>query len=378
MPKPEPPESDLSEFERRHEERFRGEAFDWYPFRRDGQSFPLPDAGERALTEIFITATDGSGPPQQLTQLGLRPGSLRWRPDGSKLLFTADEAVLDELAYGRSDLFLVTVEGELTRLTNDGYTYSGAGFSRKGRWISYTRAFGTNMIIDRKLNHGGPRDLYIRPADGGEPVNLTEDWDLDPGSPMWSPDSRYIYFVTGIGGARHLFRVSPNGGGVEQVTTGHRRINGLDIDESFQRMTYTVGEFERPSDIYVADIDGGNEKRLTNIHADFFTEVEVATQPSEQILYKSYDGTTVEGFLIYPFGYDPQGRYPLIIVNHGGPHSASGYGFNFKNMLFAANGYFVFLPNFRSSTGYGEHSSGEPGEHGVPMTEKMCFQVSIT
>jgi len=354
MPKPELPESNLSEFERRHEERFRGDAFDWYPFRRDGQRFPLPDAGERALTEIFISATDGSERPRQLTQLGLRPGNLRWRPDGNGLLFTADEAVLDELAYGRSDLFLLTFEGELTRLTNDGYTYSGAGFSPDGRWISYTRAFGTNMIIDRKLKHGGPRDLYIQPADGGEPLNLTEDWDLDPGNPMWSPDSQYIYFVTGIGGARHLFRVSPNGGGVEQVTTGHRRINGLDIDESFQRMTYTVGEFERPSDIYVADIDGGNEKQLTDIHADFFTEVEVATHPSEQILYKSYDGTPVEGFLLYPFRYDPQERYPLIVVNHGGPHSASGYGFNFKNMLFAANGYFVFLPNFRSSTGYGD------------------------
>ena len=33
----------LSEFEQRHEERFKGKAFDWYPFRRDGQSFPLPD-----------------------------------------------------------------------------------------------------------------------------------------------------------------------------------------------------------------------------------------------------------------------------------------------------------------------------------------------
>ena len=354
MSKPDLPESNLSEFEQRHEERFRGDAFDWYPFRRDGQRFPLPDAGERALAEIFIAATDGSERPRQLTQLGLRPGNLRWRPDGNGLLFTADEAVLDELAYGRSDLFLLTFEGELTRLTNDGYTYSGAGFSPDGQWISYTRAFGTNMIIDRKLRHGGPRDLYVRAADGGEPLNLTEDWDLDPGNPMWSPDGQYIYFVTGIGGARHLFRVSPNGGGVEQITTGHRRINGLDIDESFQRMTYTIGEFEKPSDIYVADIDGGNEKRLTDIHADFFTEVEVATRPSEQILYKSYDGTPVEGFLLYPFGYDPQGQYPLIVVNHGGPHSASGYGFNFKNMLFAANGYFVFLPNFRSSTGYGD------------------------
>ena len=354
MPQPEHPELNLSAFERRHEERFKGEAFDWYPFRRDGQRFPLPDARERALTEIFITATDGSGESRQLTRLRLRPGNVRWRPNSSELLFTADEAVLDELAYSRSDLFVVTVEGELTRLTNDGYTYSGADFSPDGRWISYTRAFGTNMIIDRKLNHGGPRDLYVRPTDGGEPLNLTENWDLDPGSPMWSPDSQHIYFVAGIGGARHLFRAAPDGGGVEQITTGHRRINGLDINESFQRMTYTVGEFERPSDIYVADIDGGNEYRLTNIHADFFAEVEVASRPSEQILYMSYDGTPVEGFLLYPFRYDPQGQYPLIVVNHGGPHSASGYGFNFKNMLFAANGYFVFLPNFRSSTGYGD------------------------
>jgi dipeptidyl aminopeptidase/acylaminoacyl peptidase len=44
----------------------------------------------------------------------------------------------------------------------------------------------------------------------------------------------------------------------------------------------------------------------------------------------------------------------LIVMNHGGPHAASGYGFSFKNQLFAANGYFVFLPNFRSSTGYGD------------------------
>jgi dipeptidyl aminopeptidase/acylaminoacyl peptidase len=41
-------------------------------------------------------------------------------------------------------------------------------------------------------------------------------------------------------------------------------------------------------------------------------------------------------------------------MNHGGPHSASGYAFDFKSQLFAAHGYFVLLPNFRSSTGYGD------------------------
>lgn len=355
VPRPPRPEPEWTDFERRHEERFRGDAFDWYPFVRDGQAFPLPDARQRPLSEIVLEAADGSGTVRQLTELGLRPGSLRWSPDGATLLFTADESVLDELAYGRSDLFLATLDGEVTRLTDDGYTYSGVSYSPDGQWISYVRAFGTNMIIDRKLRHGGPRDLYIRPADGGDPINLTAEWDLDAGTPMWSPDSRYMYFVTGIGGARHLFRVSPDGGEVEQVTTGERRINGLDIDRAFERMAYTVGDFDRPSEIYVADIDGGNERRLTDVHGEFVSSVRVAERPTETIHYTSYDGTPIEGFLIYPEGYDPDaGSYPLIVMNHGGPHSASGYGFSFKNMLFAANGYFVFLPNFRSSTGYGD------------------------
>ena len=354
MPLPTRPERNLTAFESRHEERFEGVQFDWYPFRRDGRAFPLPDPDERPLTEIFLTPADGGGDPRQLTRLGLRPGGVQWSPDGRDILFTADEAVKDELAYGRSDLFQVALDGRLTRLTDDGYTYSGASFSPNGRWISYVRAFGTNMTIDRKLRHGGPRDLYVRPADGGDPINLTEAWDLDAGAPMWSPDSRYLYFVTGIGGARHLFRVSPTGGAVEQVTRGARRLNGLDIDDAFRRMTYTVGDFDRPPDVYSADIDGTNERRLTNVHGDFLADVQLASRPSTSVHWKSYDGTAVEGFLIFPYGYDENTRYPLIVVSHGGPHSASGYGFNFKNSFFAANGYFVFLPNFRSSTGYGD------------------------
>jgi dipeptidyl aminopeptidase/acylaminoacyl peptidase len=353
MPAAPRPRQALSDFERRHEERFAGVQFDWYPFVQDGRSFPLPDPRSRPAEEVFLEPVDGGGDARQLTSLGLRPENLTWRADGQALLFTADEAVLDELAYSRSDLFLVTVDGTLTRLTDDGYTYSGVGYSPDGRWISYVRALGSDFIIDRKLDHGGPRDLYVRPSDGGEPVNLTADWDLDAGSPMWAPDGRYIYFATGIGGATHLFRVAPTGGAVEQVTTGERRIQGIDIDRAFHRMTYTVGEFEKPADVWTADIDGGDERRLTDLHGEFLAEV--TPSRAERIVYQSYDGTPVEGFLLYPHGYDPRGGpYPLIIVNHGGPHAASGYTFSFKNQLFAAHGYFVFLPNFRSSTGYGD------------------------
>ena len=57
---------------------------------------------------------------------------------------------------------------------------------------------------------------------------------------------------------------------------------------------------------------------------------------------------------MYPHGYRTDGtKYPLVLSNHGGPHSADGYAFDFKSQYFAANGYFVLKVNFRSSTGYG-------------------------
>lgn len=351
-----PAPATLTDFEQRHADRFEGVQFDWYPFVRDGQEFPLPDRSAADHSEIFLANADEnpSEAGRALTDLGLRPQNVSWSPDGQTILFTADPNEFSELLYARTDIFTVDLDGNVDRITDDGFTYSGVQYSPDGDWISYVRSFGTDYIIERQLDHGGPRDLYVRPSNGGDPINLTADFDLDAGTPQWSPDGDHMYFTTGIGGATHLFRVSPDGGGVEQVTTGLRRIRGLSIDEDFERMAYTVGHFDRPNEIWTADIDGGNERQLTTIHDGFLAEV----SPSgwERVLYESFDGTPVEGFLLYPHGYVEGGsaEYPLIVVNHGGPHSASGYDFNFKNQLFAANGYFVFLPNFRSSTGYGD------------------------
>lgn len=341
-----------SEFERRHEERFKGAIFDWMYFQRDGGSFPVADPRIRPSSEIIITPTNG-GEPVQLTDLGLRPSNISWRHDGKVLLFTADSHFRDEMTYGRSDLWTVTLEGEVTRLTDDGYTYSSAGYSPDGKYIYYIRGYGTDMVIEQKLNHGGPRDLYIMPVEGGAPKNITADWDLSPGTPRWTPDSKYIYFTAGIGGSTHLFRIPVESGGVEQVTTGERRIGGLSIDSEFKTMAYTIGRIEGPSEIFFANIDGSNERQLTEVHKEFTSEI--ALSKAERLLYPSYDGTQIEGWLLYPYGYTPdKGPYPMVVHSHGGPHSASGYSFNFKHQYFAANGYFVLQTNFRSSTGYGE------------------------
>ena len=345
-----------SEFEKRHEERFRGVQFDWLDFQRDGQPFPVPNRLDPEVNppqEIFLVPSDGSA-ERQLTRLGLRPVGPSWNQDATRLVFTADSGYRDERKYGASQIYAVSLDGSVRRLTTDNdINHTNARYSPDGRWILYTRQLSTDAVIRRKLNHGGATDLAILPADGGPERILTADWDYLPAGAVWSADSRFVYFTGGVGGATHLFRVSPNGGAVEQMTKGERRINAVTFNRDFTRIAYTVGLIEAPPELYSSNIDGSDEKLLTHVN-DAFTS-EVALSKAERLNFKSKDGTPLEGWLLYPHNYRPDGGpYPLVVSSHGGPHSADGYTFDFKNQYFAANGYFVLEVNFRSSTGYGE------------------------
>ena len=341
-----------TEFERRHDERFKGANFDWKDFQRDGQPFPAPNLRARPAASVTITPTAG-GERQTLTTLDVRPSGLAWHPDSSRIVFVADPDWRDELKYESPDLWEVTIDGTVTRLTNDDDVYSDASYSPDGRYLSFVRDPGTDVIIREKRNHGGPSDLYVRPAAGGKPVNLTANWELEPGPTRWSPDSRFIYFTADIRGETHLFRVSVPAATVEQVTKGPRRLGGVTFDKAVTRMAYTVNVIEAPPEVYVANIDGSAERRLTDAHKAI--SAEIAFSRAERLRWKSLDGTEIEGWLLFPHGYDTgKGPYPLIVTSHGGPHASTGYGFDFKDQYFAANGYFVLDTNFRSSTGYGE------------------------
>jgi dipeptidyl aminopeptidase/acylaminoacyl peptidase len=348
-----------SEFEKRHQERFKGAIFDWKDFQRDGAEFPVPDPTAQPAQQIVLRPRTSEPPDVRtsdskiLVDQDLRPSNIAWHPGGALIAFTADPDWRNELKYASPDLWTVTTDGKVTRLTNDGYVYGGVSYSPDGKYLAYSRSFGTDMIIEKRLNHGGPDDLYVRLVAGGEPINLTAHWDLDPGPTRWSPDARFLYFSAAIGGENHLFRVSVPGGQVEQVTRGPRRITGIVYDKSFTKIVYTVGLIDTPADLYIANIDGSNERRLTTVHKGLLDEI--VFSKAERLRWSSRDGTPIEGWLTFPHGYDAaKGPYPLIVTSHGGPHAATGYAFDFKDQYFAANGYFVFDTNFRSSTGYGE------------------------
>ena len=87
--------------------------------------------------------------------------------------------------------------------------------------------------------------------------------------------------------------------------------------------------------MYSANIDGTNERKLSDVHGRIVAEI--GFSKAERLKWPSNDGTQIEGWLMFPHGYDAaQGPYPLIVTSHGGPHAATGYSFDFKNQFFAA------------------------------------------
>ena len=353
-PATKPSKQFASDFERQLNERFKGRIVDWMNYRFDGRGY-LPDPRDPNATppeELYVVPRDG-GTPKQITNLGVNVESAAWNPDSKALALEANAHQRDEYQYERSDLWVVTPDGAVKRLTDDGYNHGNPKWSPDGRFIVFTRAQSLSQVIAAKQIHGSPVDVYRMPVDGGKMVNLTADWDLLPGAPALSADGRFVYFSGGIGGNAHLFRVPAAGGKVEQVTRGDRVLGDFGFSAAFDRMAYTGADPTHPSEIFSARIDGANEKKLSAVNDAFLNEVEL--RPAERLLYPSKDGTQIEGWVILPRGYDAaSGKYPLILNIHGGPHGAYANSFSAQFQLLAANGYVVLYTNPRGSTNYGE------------------------
>jgi dipeptidyl aminopeptidase/acylaminoacyl peptidase len=342
-----------SEFDKLVHERFKGRIYDWLRYRFDGRGY-LPDPRDAAASppeELYLVAREG-GTPRQLTRLGVSVERAAWRPDSSALVITANAHQRDEYTYERADLWLVPLEGEIRRLTDDGHHHEAPVFSPDGRSLVFRRELGLSKVIESKQGRGAASDLYVMSVEGGAPRNLTQHWDLLPGEPTFAPDGRSVHFSAGVGGDSHLFRVSLEGGRVEQVTRGARRLGGFSFSADGSRIAYTGSDPTHPTEVFTAASSGGGESRLSGLSDALLREVEL--RPAERLLYKSPDGTPVEGWVMLPRGYDAQRRYPLVLSIHGGPHGAYGTDFSFPFQLLAARGYVVLYTNPRGSTGYGE------------------------
>jgi dipeptidyl aminopeptidase/acylaminoacyl peptidase len=95
----------------------------------------------------------------------------------------------------------------------------------------------------------------------------------------------------------------------------------------------------------------------------------------ESFWFAAKDGTKLQGFIVRPPAFDPNKKYPVKFLIHGGPQGAWGddWSYRWNPELFAANGYVVIMINMRGSTGYGQAIvDGVNGDWGgKPFTDLM-------
>ena len=107
-----------------------------------------------------------------------------------------------------------------------------------------------------------------------------------------------------------------------------------------------------PTELFVWE--NGSFDRMTK-HNPWLAEITFGKQRG--YTYTARDGQKIEGVLIEPVGGSPKGGAPTIMNVHGGPeaHESNGWqtGYSKPGHVAAAQGYAVFLPNYRGSTGYG-------------------------
>ncbi len=102
-------------------------------------------------------------------------------------------------------------------------------------------------------------------------------------------------------------------------------------------------------------IEGGALRQLTHHNDALFAELNLGT--TEEVSFKSKDGTEVHGLLTNPVGYVAGTKVPLLLRIHGGPNGQDQHSFSIERQFFAANGYAVLAVNYRGSSGRGQKFS---------------------
>jgi len=284
--------------------------------------------------------------PQRATDDDLDFAPASWLPDGSALItWSVRDAETHDLFYCGQVLRVSLTGGEPAVLSKRGYHPMDPVASPDGQWVAYVR------VPDRVPPSEGRR-LTVVPTSGGEAVELTASFDASVNDFRWTPDSQWLYFTAGVHGNNGLYRVPVAGGPVEQIVSGVCFVTGFDVTND--HLAYVLSEPDNPSDLFVADADGLDERRLTEVNARFLATRKVAS--SEELWYEAHDGTRIQGWIVKPPEFDPAGAYPLVLEIHGGPHAMwgpAGPSMWHEYQVLAARGYVVFYCNPRGSDGYG-------------------------
>ena len=114
--------------------------------------------------------------------------------------------------------------------------------SPDGKWVAYTLAT-TDTIADKR-----DTDIWMASIDGKEQIRVTTSAEPET-SPRWSPDGRYLAFLSGRPGTlknkgTQIWLLDRRGGEAQQITDSKARISGFEWAPDSKRMAVLLRDEE--------------------------------------------------------------------------------------------------------------------------------------
>lgn len=344
--------------------RFDGRQIVNFPYKANGVGFIAnsiqPPRPAPRPTQLFIQKR-GETKRTQLTNTGYSHRDVVVSPDGRLIAFVADAslrsdslvaAIADSVAklpYDRmrdeaprndDDIYVMPVAGgEPKKIAALQGTETSIAFSPDSKRVAFISRPG------RYKNSA----LHIIDVAGGAVQNLTNGWQYEPSSFDFLPNGEIAMTAT-IGGRNALLIVNAKTGVTREAIGGRRAVRGWSWDDRKTKVAFVATSVNKPTELFLADWDGKNERKVTAFNDAL--NGEVIWSDAERFTYPSVGGLTIEGWLMKPYGYTPDRKYPVVLYIHGGPHSQYDEGWfdEFQNL--AAAGMMVLYTNPRGSSGY--------------------------
>ena len=299
-------------------------------------------------------ATPGS---RALASSAWKVQQLKASPDGRKLAFVTTsiserQEKVEEFEIFSIDLASASPDRPARQLTRNQAVEDDIDWTNDSKHIFFQVGIGSveGKYIDTQ------RRLYWIDAESG----AVQRWAADFGGDV----SRYtlksnggVFATGGLGTEVQMYSQSQPSGSFSLQTGWSGTYERLTASGHSPRIAFTYSSLAKPTEVYLAEsVDQLRQARPLTAFNKLFTERDLPQ--GKPCRWTADDGTAVEGMLIYPPGKFEAKNLPTFVFIHGGPAAADGNHFEADwyqwDRLAATQGWLVFEPNYRGSSGYGD------------------------
>ncbi|MBI5362819.1 MAG: S9 family peptidase [Planctomycetes bacterium] len=272
-------------------------------------------------------------------------------PDSKELCYVSNHEQ-DEASTTNADLWTVPVDGEITATTAKNITSTNKGwdgaplYSPDGRYIGFVTQATPGYESDLKA-----LAFYERKSGGTFVLTTRSTFPYWIEDFRWMPDSSGMVLQAEHQGRNPLYRIERRGSTPVEVLR-HGFIAGWELSFDGSEVVYAHRSISEPTEVFTAKLASPAPKRLTTYNEALANEVDF--RPAEEHWFQGDGDYKVHCFLVKPHGFDPAKKYPLVLNVHGGPQSQWADAFRGDWQVYPAKGYVVAFCNPTGSTGYGQ------------------------